>query len=80
MSFGDHLDELRGCLIRSILGVLLSAGVCLAFGKEILLFICQPLLLAQAANELTPSLQILAPTTAFVVYLKIGLFSGLIKV
>ena len=52
MSFGDHLDELRGCLIRGLLGVMLSVIVSLIFGKEILEFIYRPLLIVQHANGL----------------------------
>jgi sec-independent protein translocase protein TatC len=78
MSFGDHLDELRNCLIRATLGMVLGAIVCLIFGKQILGILCQPLLFVQAVNDLQPRLQTLAPTTAFVAYLKIGFLSGLI--
>ncbi len=78
MSFGDHLDELRSCMVRALVGIFLCAIVCLVFGKQILGFICQPLLFVQAVNDLQPRLQTLAPTTAFVAYLKIGFLSGLI--
>jgi len=78
MSFGDHLDELRSCLIRALLGVTLGIIICLIFGREILEIICRPLLIVQHANGLQPSLQVLAPAGAFVAYLKIGFLSGLI--
>ena len=58
--------------------IFLAAVVCLVFGKQILGFLCQPLLFVQAVNDLQPRLQTLAPTTAFVAYLKIGFLSGLI--
>ncbi len=78
MSFGDHLDELRGCLIRGLLGVMLCVIVALIFGKEILEFIYRPLLIVQHANGLPPRLLALAPTAGFTAYLKIGFLTGLI--
>jgi len=78
MSFGDHLDELRNALIRTLIGVAVSAGFCLIFGKVILRFICLPLWRVQYANGLPPQLQVLSPTAAFTAYLKIALLAGLI--
>ncbi|MFQ5496015.1 MAG: twin-arginine translocase subunit TatC, partial [Phycisphaerae bacterium] len=78
MSFGDHLEELRSCLIRALMGVVLGMAVALLLGKEILEIVCRPLLAAQLAGGLPPRLQVLAPTAAFTAYLKIGLLSGLI--
>lgn len=78
MSFGDHLDELRNCLIRALVGVLIGTVVALIFGKDILEIIYRPLLIVQHANGLPPHLQVLSPTAAFSAYLKIGFLSGLI--
>jgi len=78
MSFGDHLEELRSCLIRALIGVVLSAAVCLYFGRSILEFLCLPLLIVQHAHGLQPRLQVLAPAGAFLAYLKIACLTGLI--
>ena len=78
MSFGDHLDELRRCLIRSLVGVVLGAVISLWFGQELLELIYRPLFQVQYENGLQPSLQVLAPTAAFIAYLKIGFLGGLI--
>ena len=78
MSFGQHLDELRSYLIRALVGVLICTIVALIFGRDILQIICLPLLIVQHINGLPPHLQVLAPTAAFVAYLKIGFLSGLI--
>jgi Tat protein translocase TatC len=78
MSFGDHLDELRGCLIRSLLGLAVGAGLALLFGKSILLVVFAPLLAAQHAQGIPVELQALAPTAAFNAYLKIAILAGLI--
>ncbi|MCH8150236.1 MAG: twin-arginine translocase subunit TatC, partial [Planctomycetes bacterium] len=78
MSIGDHLDELRSCIVRALVGVALGAVVGFVFGKEILGIICRPLLVVQFANGLQPGAQVLSPSTAFLAYLKISLLSGLI--
>lgn len=78
MSFGDHLEELRSCLILALGGVCVASVLCLIFGKEILEVICRPLYRVQHDNGLPSQLQVLSPTAAFTAYLKIGILSGLI--
>ncbi len=78
MSFGDHLDELRGCLVRGLIGVALALAITLTFGREILVIIFHPLWTVQFANGLQPNLQVLAPTDAFMAYLKVSALSALI--
>ena len=78
MSFGQHLEDLRGSLIRGLLGTVLATCICLYFGRDILSLILQPLVIVQHANGMQPNLQALSPTAGFVAYLKISLTSGVI--
>src|SRR3990172_4500330 len=78
MSFGEHLEELRSCLIRALVGVAIVAVFTFIFGRDILNIIFRPLWMVQFANGLQPNLQALAPTDAFTAYLKISLLSALI--
>jgi len=78
MSFGDHLDELRHCLIRALIGVTLAAVFTFIFGREILEIIFRPLWTVQFANGLQPNLQVLAPTDAFTAYIKVSALSAVI--
>jgi|CXWL01.1.fsa_nt_gi sec-independent protein translocase protein TatC len=78
MSFGDHLDELRSCLIRALVGVGLAATVALVFGKTVLAILFWPLFMVQRANGMQPRLQSLSPTDAFAAYFKMSLLAGLI--
>lgn len=78
MSIGDHIEELRSCMIQALVGVVLCSVVGFVFGKDILGIICKPLFIVQFRNGLQPSAQVLSPSTAFLAYLKIGIFSGLI--
>lgn len=65
-------------MIRALVGVVLATIVALIFGDELIEFICLPLWKRQAANGLAPSLQVLAPTALFTIYLKTGILGGLI--
>ncbi|MHC5108491.1 MAG: twin-arginine translocase subunit TatC [Planctomycetota bacterium] len=78
MSFGDHLEELRACLILAFVGTAICIGICMVFGMDILKIICHPLLAVQKAAGLQPTIQALSPTAGFTAYLKIGIMSGLI--
>jgi sec-independent protein translocase protein TatC len=78
MSFGDHLEELRSCLIRGIVGLVIATVLSLIYGREILTVVCQPLIYVQHANGLQPNLQALSPTAGFLAYLKIGFLTGLV--
>ncbi len=78
MSFGDHLEELRSCLIRALIGVGIASAVALAFGKSVLGVLFWPLFMVQQANGMQPRLQSLSPTDAFSAYFKMSLLAGLI--
>ena len=43
MSFGDHLEELRTCLFRSVIGIIIGFLVGLLFANQIVIFIQGPL-------------------------------------
>jgi len=78
MSFGDHLEDLRRCLILALAGVVVASIGSLIVGKQVLAIIYRPLLVVQHANGLTPNLTALSPTAAFASFLKIGILTGLI--
>lgn len=78
MSFGEHLEELRTCLIRALIGTIMCAGVSLFFAKRILVFILTPAVIVLEAHGQNPSLLALSPAAPFILYLKVGFMSGLI--
>lgn len=71
MSFFDHLDDLRGSLIRALLGLLVGVIICYFFAPRL-----QDLLLIPFKQQTTASLALLAPTEGFIVKLKISLVAG----
>lgn len=78
MSFGDHLEELRRCVIRGLLGFALAAVVMLIVGDRVLMLILRPLFAVQEANGLQAKIQALGPTDMFSAYLRISFLAGLI--
>ena len=75
MSLGDHLEELRGRLIYSIVGLVIALVICLCFGKYIIAFIEKPFIgeLGEDAR-----LQSISPAEGIISYMQIALIAGII--
>ncbi len=79
MTFGEHIEELRGCLIRALIGVAVALAVTLYFGFDLIGWIAQPLLQAQYALGYPPQTIATDPTVGFTnVYLPVSLIGALI--
>jgi len=70
MPFLDHLEELRWTLVRSILAVTVCAILAYVYSKEIVDFLHRP----------APDVKLifLAPTGAFMTYIKVAIYAGLV--
>lgn len=68
MTLTEHLQELRGCLIKSIAALILGTGCSIYFLQDIMD------ILTAAAKEL----YYMRPAEAFMIYMKVALLSGLI--
>jgi sec-independent protein translocase protein TatC len=77
MTFTEHLAELRGRLIRAILGLLAGFIICVIFSEELLEFVIYPLRSRYAEGQ-GPGLTVLNPTEAFMVRLRLALYAGFI--
>jgi len=77
MSFGDHLEELRACLIRALLGVAAGTAVCIYFGDWILGFLTQPFIAAMEARGFRPEMTNIDPTESFTQYFKTCIIFGI---
>ena len=86
MSFLEHLEELRWRLVRSIVAVLAGSVIAFIFKEQILEFLIYPfneaasMVAEDAGNGIVASntkLIYLAPTEAFMVYIKLAVFAGL---
>lgn len=86
MTFLEHLEELRWRLIRSIVAIFIGSILAFLFKEQILAFLIYPfnqaaqMAAAGTANggiHINTRLIYLAPTEAFLVYIKLAIFAGL---
>jgi sec-independent protein translocase protein TatC len=70
MTLGEHLNDLRNALVKS----------CYAFAPAFIvgIFLAAPLMRYMAREANTPEFQVLSPTGGFVIYMKVGLYMGII--
>jgi len=79
MPLGEHIDELRTHLIRSLLGLAVSVILCMFFSKYLLEFMAEPIIRVMVALEHeVPRLQEIRPGEYFFSLLKVGFLAGLI--
>lgn len=79
LTFWEHLDELRGVLVRCAVVVLTLMALCFVFASTLQELLIRPF--AQAAARVGPSagqLALLSPTEGFLVRMKLALFTGLL--
>ena len=75
MTLTEHLEELRWCILKSVLVVVLASGVCYFFSDAIFGFIVAPL-----RRSLQPGQNLIGTsvTEAFFVEIKVGLAAGVL--
>jgi sec-independent protein translocase protein TatC len=79
MTFLEHLDELRGVILRALAALVATSVLCFVFAPQLQSLLTLPF--DRAAARLgtdSGSLVLLAPTEGFVVHVKLALFGGLI--
>lgn len=74
MPFLEHLEEFRNRVIRSLLAIIVSAGICLAFSKYLLQFLLWPTTKINVPFEI----QVLKVQGMFMVTLEVAFFGGLV--
>jgi sec-independent protein translocase protein TatC len=75
MTFAEHLEELRWCLLRAVLAVFLISVVCYFFSPALFTFMVAPLRAQLAPGE---SLIGTGVTEAFFIEIKVALLAGLV--
>jgi sec-independent protein translocase protein TatC len=78
MTFGEHLEELRKCVLRAGFGVVITVGVCLLFMYQIFDFIVRPYRIALQAHGIPPVFITLKPQEAFFTLINLSFRAGLI--
>src|SRR4051794_37058249 len=78
MTFGEHLDELRKCVVRAGFGLLLTVSVCLYFMYDIFEIVVRPYRLALLKHHMSALFTTLKPQEAFFTYINLAFKAGLI--
>jgi Sec-independent protein secretion pathway component TatC len=78
MTLGEHLDELRRCLVRSILAIFIACLVCIWPSKYLLELIARPVVLALRNHGQPDSFLATSPIENLLVYAKVVVIFGLI--
>ena len=68
MGFLDHLEELRGRIIKSLISIILISIVAYFFSERLINFVSRPI----------PELYFMSPTEAFATRIKLSLIAGII--
>ncbi len=78
MTLGEHLDELRGCAVRSLLVLFVACLACIWPAKYLLSLIARPMVLALREHGQTESFLQTSPVETILVYVKVVVIFGLI--
>lgn len=78
MSFWEHLEELRGRLMKSVIAFIVGCLAAWEIREPILAFLVKPFADSWVNEKLpgTPSLHFAAPGAAFVAYVKLSMIGG----
>jgi sec-independent protein translocase protein TatC len=78
MTLGEHLDELRVRIIRSLIGLAVGTAVGLASGKQLVWLLVWPYRVAATELGMAPELAVMSAGAGFDSYMKISFYFGLI--
>lgn len=78
MTIGEHLDELRGCVVRSLVALVLVCLACIWPAKYLLAAIARPVVLVLQRQGLDDSFLATSPIEAIVMYIKVVVVAALI--
>lgn len=79
MTLGEHLEELRTRLLRSLIALVLACIVCIWFAKWLLVHVvARPVILALERHGQPTDLLATSPVETLIIYIKTVLFCGLV--
>lgn len=78
MTLGEHLDELRWCVARALIALVLAVIPCFWLAKYVLHVLARPLVLAMGEHNQPPSFLATGPLETFAVYIKVALFCAVV--
>lgn len=78
MTLGEHLEELRARVIRSLLALLLACLLCIWPAKYLLALLARPVVLVLQSHGQPDSFLATSPVEAILVYIKVVVFFGIL--
>lgn len=78
MSVGEHLEELRRCLFKSLIALVIACVACIYPARWIFELVTRPLILALRHQGQVESLLQTGPLESFMIYVKVVVIAGLI--
>lgn len=80
MTFWEHLEELRGRILKALLAFAVGAGVAWFFREQVLVWVTTPFVTAwsQSLEGERPALHFPAPASLFIAYLRLALMAGFV--
>ncbi|HUU94215.1 MAG TPA: twin-arginine translocase subunit TatC [Phycisphaerae bacterium] len=78
MTIGEHLEELRSCLLRALVALVVACVICIYPAKWLLALIARPyILVARRYGQETSFLQT-SPVEVILIYIKVVLIAGVV--
>lgn len=80
MTFWEHLEELRGRILKALVAFAIGAGVAWYFRETVLVWLTTPFVNAwtQSISDQRPALHFPAPAALFIAYLRLSLIAGFV--
>jgi len=80
MTFWEHLEELRGRILKALVAFAVGAGVAWYFREYVLIWLTTPFINAwsQSITDQKPALHFASPPALFIAYLRLSLIAGFI--
>jgi Sec-independent protein secretion pathway component TatC len=78
MTIGEHLEELRRCVARSLIALIAVSLPCIWLARDLLAIIARPFVLSQRTFDQPDTFLATGPVEPFLVYFKVVLISGLV--
>jgi len=80
MTFWEHLEELRGRILKALVAFAVGGGVAWFFREQVLIWLTTPFINAwsQSISDQKPALHFASPPALFIAYLRLSLIAGFI--
>lgn len=78
MTIGEHLEELRWRIVRSLVAIVVACLVCIWPAKYLLTFIARPVVLALRRHGQPDNLLLTSPVELILIYIKVVVIAGVL--